>query len=225
MVVNVGPMHRIGCESIPRIDYESVVTASQLNLRGTTHSIQHNRSIHGIDPTMELDVKSRCWIVTFAWTDADAPTEAVVPTELNYTKAQLKHSVPNASCSIWLEFDGQQRCSRIVNAFRDRDAVVVKRTTRYEFDSWRSVPFTTELEIVRPSGTCINRGKAPVESTPSGPSGTDSVVPTQSDSESDVEFTVLLKRRKQLKRKLKDVRVIELELTQVNAKLARKLTT
>lgn len=172
---------------------------------------------------MELDVKSRCWIATFAWSGADAPTEADIPMELNFTKAQLKQSLPNSSCSIWLEFNAQQRASRIVKAFANRDAVVVKRTNRYEFDAWCSVPADYQVEMVRPVGTQqFNRGEA---SEQPGPSGHD-VMPigATSESDSDAELTTLLKRRRALKRRYRDYQSVVNELAQVNAKLVQKLS-
>jgi len=168
---------------------------------------------------MELDVRSRCWIATFAWTDVDAPTEAVIPTELNWTKAQLKYSKVNSSCSIWLEFDAQQRVSRIAKAFPEREAFIVKRSSRYQFDAWTNVASDYDLEIVRPTGTCMpHRDTVSVQ----GPSGHDTVVTIASDSDSDVELATLLKRRKALKRKYRDYQHVVIELNDVNARLARK---
>ena len=76
---------------------------------------------------MELDIRSRTWIVTIPWTVPMTPTESCIPSILTFIKAHAKYSKDNGSVSTWLTFRNQTRASTVTNAYSVD--VVIKKVT------------------------------------------------------------------------------------------------
>ena len=148
--------------------------------------------------TMDIDSRSRTWLVTIPWVDATTPTESVIP-NLSFKLAHAKYSRVNDSVSIWFTFVNQVRASTVTQGF-DVDHVVIKRVTPSESlqqfqdlpHDWelvktkRDEPLTSELT---PQHRSAQGRKRPVPSNPDG-------VDHPSDDEFDELISKLRKARK-----------------------------
>jgi hypothetical protein len=97
---------------------------------------------------MDMDKRSRAWIVSTPWVDEDLPTESILPT-CDYRTAHLKYSKKNESVSIWLEFDNACRCSTVIQGMMGN--LVTKRVTVTDYKkSFLELPCEFELVKTRP---------------------------------------------------------------------------
>ncbi len=108
---------------------------------------------------MELDKRSRFFIVTFPWNDAVVPTDAVIPS-VGYIQAHAKMLFENQSVSVWFSFKHPQRVSKITAAF-DQDRVVIKCANGTSYKSFQELPF--DWESVHHGGTAdhVHVGSSP----------------------------------------------------------------
>lgn len=93
---------------------------------------------------MELDKRSRYWIVTVPWHNAlPDPKQDDIP-RIPYIMAHLKHSKENETISIWFSFTNPQRSSTVSTAF-DCDKVVLKASRLGQYDEFKHLPCDSDL--------------------------------------------------------------------------------
>lgn len=167
---------------------------------------------------MELDVRSRHWIVTFAVNDVDTFTDMNVLGDGSISTFELAHaklSRANGTCSVWFTFKNAQRASTLTRVFDEHDQVVVKKVTHAVFPSFKEIACDREF-IVNPP-LCH------------GTTGGDTLDPPrvkdeESGSDSDQELRSLMRQRKVLRRRVKDLARIQEQLDQVNGNIAKMVS-
>lgn len=116
----------------------------------SAHCVIRELALDTANRAMEVDTRSRCWVATYPWEDAEQPTEAVLPTDLNYVKAHVKYSKLNASVSIWFQFVNPQRASRIATSI-NQEFLVLKPTNATNYQAFKDIPFDWECVKDTPS--------------------------------------------------------------------------
>lgn len=110
------------------------------------HSIHHSSIcflVVGYLIIMELDTRSRFWTVTIPWVSDTVPTAQTTPL-FNASLIHGKYSRANESYSIWYTFINPQKASRLAKEFND-PTVVMKKTTRANYETFQDIPFDTEV--------------------------------------------------------------------------------
>ena len=105
---------------------------------------------------MELDKRSRTWVTTVSWTDADPPTEACIPS-IGYKSAHLKYSASNQSVSVWFTFDNAVRASSITNGMYG-DVVIKRVTPAKHLDEFLALQCSYEV-VKSKTNTQVNNGR------------------------------------------------------------------
>lgn len=167
---------------------------------------------------MELDVRSRHWIVTFTVDDVDTVNEATVLGDGSISTFELVHaklSRTNGTCSVWFTFKNAQRASTLSRVFDEHKHVVVKRVTHAVFPQFKEVASDRELVVTSPlcHGTTDDTLDPP------------RVVDAGTDSDSDQELRSLMRQRKVLRRRVKALTQAQVELTQVNDDIAKMVSS
>ena len=91
---------------------------------------------------MELDKRSRVWIVTY-FTDK-AITDDQLPDHCGVFVHAIQNN-DNRSVSIFMKFRSLQLASYIKNLFKSHDQLVIKRSNWNEYDSFKSIPASSEV--------------------------------------------------------------------------------
>lgn len=166
---------------------------------------------------MELDMRSRCWIITYKMpVVTDKPQQLVGDGTSTPKFAHIKVSAENDSVSVWLSYDNAQRASAVTNAFDKYEMVVLKRTTQSAYGYFKDIPHTVEHIITHPNGN----GHTNTDNVLDPPQ----VVVTDEGTDSDTEMVQLVKQRTALKRKIKSLSVLQDELIQINKRICEKCT-
>lgn len=94
---------------------------------------------------MDLDKRSRNWIVTFPWNDGELPDSNVIPS-IGQVFSYAMMSRDNGSVSTWFKFDNAQRASTVSSAY-DHVHLVLKATNWDEFPAFRALPCDWSSDI------------------------------------------------------------------------------
>lgn len=185
--------------------------------RGTVFmSIIHSIIYHSSDHIMELDTRSRCWIITFAVNDnTDESISVLGDGTLPLTRYNhAKWSKVNGACSVWLTFEHAQRCSAVTRAYSEGYGdVVIKRVTQTVYNQFMDIPCDNELRnVVHPTHDNTDvPGHTEVIDPP--------IIQAESGTDSDQELNKLVQRRRGLKRKLRELIVVQEQLSEINERI------
>lgn len=92
--------------------------------------------------TMELDKRSRVWIVTF-FTD-----QSITDDQLPDHCGDFVHAIQsdtNGSCSVFMKFKTLQSASGIQNLFNCHEQLVIKRSNWDAYESFKAIPVSSEV--------------------------------------------------------------------------------
>ncbi|RPJ14400.1 MAG: hypothetical protein EHM22_00710 [Actinobacteria bacterium] len=93
---------------------------------------------------MEVDKRSRVWIVTFDQTDP------ITDDQLPDQCGEFVHAIQNnetGSCSVFMKFKTLQSTSTIQSLFTSHDTIVIKRTNWDKYEDFKRI--TTSSEVLR----------------------------------------------------------------------------
>ena len=163
---------------------------------------------------MDADPRSRAWIVTSRCEESDFNDEQIraLLTSIPVSKAHGLFSRINGTASWFMYMRFQVRASALASAFQGGADVVIHRTTASKLHEFMQLPHDRSIDISFPQ----------VDDT-----STDQVSAAHLDSagnSSDEEVTILIKLRKSLKRKIKDLRTIEDQLKATERALVERFT-
>lgn len=101
---------------------------------------------------MEIDLRSRTWIVTFEVEGIDTinDTDVLGNGTLKYTMAHAKMSKVKGTCSIWLTFEHAQRASTLSRSFEHTDNLVLKRVSQRSYEEFKSLESDREFTMTGP---------------------------------------------------------------------------
>ena len=116
---------------------------------------------------------------------------------------------------MWLTFKNAQRASTVSRWFDDHDQVVVKRVTQTVFPSFKEVAFDREFVVHPP--LCHGTTEGDTLDPPR-------VKDEESGSDSDQELRSLMRQRKVLRRRVKDLKAVQAQLHQVNQSISTLVT-
>jgi hypothetical protein len=153
---------------------------------------------------MELDRRSRCWIVTVPWHDATHPTDEDVP-DLDARLIKALYSAKNGSMSVFYLFKNPQRASRLTNTF-PQDHVVVKVSKESSYDEFCQLPsdwVMTKEPTAVPVAQCDGDDECAKGTTE--PRTTGHIRARSDDESSDDELQTLIRRRRKVKNQLQNV--------------------
>jgi hypothetical protein len=158
---------------------------------------------------MELDSRSRAFVITFPCTEGEFNSDQLNPLMKmgNVSKAHGIFSKSNGTMSAFVHFRWQVRSSAISTAM-DRESIVIKRVTASELTSFMKLPFDRSFDVTIPVDQ-------PVKAEPS--------TNVDVSNSSDEELELLIKRRRCLKRKLKEMLTIEREVNSLNDEIKQRL--
>lgn len=161
---------------------------------------------------MDADPRARAWVVTSRCEESEFNDEQIraLLTSNPVSKAHGFYSRINGTASWFIYMRFQVRASALASAFQGD--VVIHRTTACKLHEFMQLPHDRSIDISSPQG---------------GDNSTDQVSATHLDSvdnSSDEEVTSLLKVRKSLKRKLKDLHALEGQLKATERALVERFT-
>ena len=161
---------------------------------------------------MDADPRSRAWVVTSRCEESDFNDEQIraLLTSNPVSKAHGLFSRINGTASWFIYMRFQVRASALASAFQGD--VVIHRTTASKLHEFMQLPHDRSIDISPPQGVEASTDQV---STPH----LDSV-----DNSSDEEVNSLLKVRKSLKRKLKDLHALEDQLKATERALVERFT-
>ena len=163
---------------------------------------------------MELDVQSRAWIMTFNCDEASFTEALIEPLkELGLTRATGILSRTNGTAS-WFTYHRYQVRASAITSRLNYDQLVVKRTTCAQLTDFVTLPFDRMLEL---DGTLVK------QASPTNELKQAKHCESSGGEASDEEFRRKLKRRRQLKRRLTDVDVMQRELKLIEDSMVQQL--
>ena len=163
---------------------------------------------------MDADPRSRAWIVTSRCEESDFNDEQMraLLTSNPVSKAHGLFSRINGTASWFMYMRFQVRASALASAFQGSADVVIHRTTAGKLHDFMQLPHDRSIDISFPQGDDTSTDQVSVAHL-------DSV-----DNSSDEEVNSLLKARKSLKRKLKELHALEEQLKATERALVVQFT-
>ena len=169
---------------------------------------------------MELDTRSRDWIVTFTVPDINVVDDTCASgdgTAPPFKWAHAKLSSANGTCSIWLSYNNPQRASTLQRVFNEHDHLVLKRITSASYRQFCDVVADREFKMTPPASPVVPPAQHDVLDPPIH-------CANESGSDSDGEIRTLLRRRAMARRKVRQLEQARDELRAVNELIRSKLT-
>ncbi len=91
---------------------------------------------------MDLDKRSRCWIITYYF-DKD-----IKDNHLPLYTGEFTHAISsreNKTCSVFMKWKTMKTASSITNLFDEYDHVVLKKTQWTSYDEFKKIPKDSEV--------------------------------------------------------------------------------
>ena len=176
------------------------------------HSSTHVQLITSID--MEADPRSRAWIVTSQWEESEFNDEQMraLLTSIPVAKAHGLYNRINGTASWFMYMRFQVRASALTSIFKGGEDIVIHRSSAGKLSEFMRLTHDRSIDLTFPQGDTISMDQVSTAHV-------DSV-----DNSSDEEVTILIKLRKSLRRKIKDLRTIEDQLKATERALVERFT-